>query len=164
MLVLDVDGVLTDGGVRLDADGREFKQFYVRDGLALRAWSDTGKRCALISGRSSVAVEARARELGVWRVLQGAADKLPALRGMLADAGMDPRAACYVGDDLPDLPPMRHCGLAVAVADADALVRAEAHHVSRAAGGHGAVREVVELILSCQGLWGPMVDKAQATG
>jgi 3-deoxy-D-manno-octulosonate 8-phosphate phosphatase (KDO 8-P phosphatase) len=158
LLVLDVDGVLTDGGVRLDADGREVKQFFVRDGVALRSWSDAGKRSAIISGRSSPAVEARGRELGVWRVVQGAADKLWALQSVLADAGLEPRAICYVGDDLPDLPALRLCGLAVAVADADPQVRLEAHHVTRAGGGRGAVREVVELILGCQGLWGRLIE------
>ncbi len=161
LLVLDVDGVLTNGGVKLDADAREGKQFHVRDGLALRAWHEAGKRSALISGRSSPAVEARARELGVWRVVQGSSDKLRALQWVLDDARLEPRSVCYVGDDLPDLPPLRVCGLAVAVADADPLVRAEAHHVTRAAGGHGAVREVIELILGCQGLWGRLLDGAR---
>lgn len=153
LLILDVDGVLTDGSVLLDADGREVKRFHIRDGFALRAWNEAGKAAALISGRSSPVVEARARELGIGRVVQGAADKLVPYQRVLAEAGARPVSICYVGDDLPDLPPMAQSGLAIAVADACTDVRAAAHYVTQAPGGRGAVREAIELILRCQGRW-----------
>jgi 3-deoxy-D-manno-octulosonate 8-phosphate phosphatase (KDO 8-P phosphatase) len=158
MLVLDVDGVLTDGRIVLGTGGLEVKQFHVRDGAALTCWHQAGRRSALISGRSSPVVEARARELGISLVFQGAADKLQAYRLLLAGAGVKPEAVCYVGDDLPDLPLLCHCGLAAAVADACPEVRAAAHYLTRAPGGRGAVREVVELILGADGTWGRLVD------
>jgi 3-deoxy-D-manno-octulosonate 8-phosphate phosphatase (KDO 8-P phosphatase) len=153
LLVLDVDGVLTGGGIVLGTGGLEIKEFHVRDGSGLKFWHQAGKRTALMSGRTSAAVETRAGELGISLVLQGAGDKVSALRSVLTQVGVRPEAVCYVGDDLPDLPALRQCGLAAAVADACAEVRAEAHYVTGAAGGRGAVREVVELILRCQGAW-----------
>jgi 3-deoxy-D-manno-octulosonate 8-phosphate phosphatase (KDO 8-P phosphatase) len=159
LLVLDVDGVLTDGAIIYGSDGLEVKAFHVRDGSGLKLWHRAGKRTAWITGRSSPVVEVRAAELGVGLVLQGAAEKLPALARVLEWAGVAAAAACYVGDDVPDLAPLRACGLAVAVADACAEVRASAHHVTRAAGGRGAAREVIELILRCQGAWPGLVDE-----
>jgi 3-deoxy-D-manno-octulosonate 8-phosphate phosphatase (KDO 8-P phosphatase) len=153
LLVVDVDGVLTEGGIVHGSAGLELKRFHVRDGFGLACWRRAGKRAAIVTGRSSPVVEVRAREIGIDTVIQGAADKLPAYRELLAQVGLAPRQACYVGDDLPDLPPLRDCGLAVAVADAAAEVRAEAHYISRNPGGRAAVREVVELILRCQGRW-----------
>ena len=162
LLVLDVDGVLTAGGIVHGDDGVEQKTFDVRDGTGLKAWHAAGKRSALITGRNSRAVAARAAELGITAVVQGASEKLPAFRRVLAEAGLRPEQACYVGDDLPDLPPLRRSGLAVAVADACPEVRADAHHVTRAPGGRGAVREVVELILRCQGEWQKLVDRLRS--
>ncbi len=153
MLVVDVDGVLTAGGIVYGGAELEHKQFHVRDGSGLKMWHQAGKRTGLITGRRSVVVDRRAAELGIAFVLQGAAEKLPAFRRLLADAGVGPEAVCYLGDDLPDLPPMRACGLAVAVADACAEARADAHYITRTPGGHGAVRETIELILRCQGQW-----------
>ncbi len=159
LLVVDVDGVLTEGGIVHGSAGLELKQFHVRDGFGLRCWQRAGKRAAIITGRSSPVVEVRALEVGIGTVVQGAAEKLPAYRRLLAETGLLPGQVCYVGDDLPDLPPLRHCGLAAAVADAAAEVRAAAHYVTRNAGGRAAVREVVELILRCQGVWQPMTDR-----
>jgi YrbI family 3-deoxy-D-manno-octulosonate 8-phosphate phosphatase len=153
LLVVDVDGVLTDGGIVHGSGGLEMKRFHVRDGFGLRAWQRVGKRAALITGRSSPVVEVRAREVGIDFVFQGAADKWPAYRGLLEQTGLAPEAVCYIGDDLPDLPPLRHCGLAVAVADGCPEVRAQAHYVTERPGGGGAVREVIELVLRCQGQW-----------
>ncbi len=153
LLVLDVDGVLTDGGVVYGTGGLEVKHFHVRDGSGLKAWRRAGRRSAFVTGRSSPVVDLRAVELGVDFVFQGASDKLPAYRRLLEDAALPPSAVCYVGDDLPDLPPMRECGLAAAVADGCREARAAAHYVTRAPGGGGAVREVIELILRCQGAW-----------
>jgi len=159
LLVVDVDGVLTDGGIAYTANGVEVKRFHVRDGSGLKCWEQAGKAAGLITGRTSPAVELRAKEVGVGFVIQGAANKLAALRRLLGEAGVTAERTCYVGDDLPDLPPLRNCGLAAATADACAEVRADAHYVTQAPGGHGAVREVIELILRCQGRWQPLVDR-----
>jgi len=159
LLLLDVDGVLTDGGIIYDDAGRELKQFHVRDGSALKFWQATGKRAAILTGRTSGIVDVRAREIGIAPVVQGAADKLAAYRDILVQTKKQPSQACFVADDLPDLPVMSHCGLAVAVADACAEVVAEAHFVTRARGGKGAVREVVELILRSQGHWAEIVER-----
>jgi 3-deoxy-D-manno-octulosonate 8-phosphate phosphatase (KDO 8-P phosphatase) len=153
VLVVDVDGVLTAGGIIYGGADLEIKQFHVRDGSGLKHWHQAGKRSGLITGRSAPLVARRAAELGIGLVVQGAADKLPAYRNLLAEAGVTAEAVCYVGDDLPDVPPMQACGLAAAVADACAEARAVAHYISGAAGGRGAVREVIELILRCQGRW-----------
>src|SRR5271170_2629338 len=114
MLVLDVDGVLTEGGVTYVDDGREIKSFHVRDGAGIRLWVDSGKRAAIISGRSSPAVARRAAELGVSRIIQGASAKLPSLRTLLAETGLNASQVAMVGDDLPDLPLLRNCGLGIA--------------------------------------------------
>jgi 3-deoxy-D-manno-octulosonate 8-phosphate phosphatase (KDO 8-P phosphatase) len=164
LLVLDVDGVLTDGGVVYLDDGRELKRFHVRDGTGLKLWHAAGKRTAVISGRSSPAVERRAKELGIAFVEQGADRKLPALKRVLAAAGLTPGQCVAVGDDLPDLPLLRHCGAAAAVADACPEVRAAAQYVTRAAGGHGAVREVVEWLLGAQGRWAAAVERFRTEG
>jgi 3-deoxy-D-manno-octulosonate 8-phosphate phosphatase (KDO 8-P phosphatase) len=158
MLVLDVDGVLTDGGIIYDDDGRQLKVFHVRDGVGLKIWHQAGKRSAFLTGRQSKVVAIRAAELGVSGVVQGAADKRVAFRELVAAAGLRPEQVCYVGDDLPDLGVFRDCGLAVTVADACAEAVADAHYVSRAAGGHGAVREIIELLLRTQGRWQSVVD------
>jgi 3-deoxy-D-manno-octulosonate 8-phosphate phosphatase (KDO 8-P phosphatase) len=131
----------------------ELKQFHVRDGSGLKAWRDSGKRAALVTGRRSAAVELRAAELGIDFVVQGASDKLAAYRDICERAGLASPAVCCVGDDRPDVPLLKDCGLAVAVADACPQAGAAAHFVTRALGGRGAVREVVELILRCQGRW-----------
>jgi len=159
MLVLDVDGVLTDGGIVYADNGVELKQFHVRDGSGLKIWQHAGKRAAIITGRTSPIVAVRAAELGIEPVYQGAMEKVPAYRRLLADAGLRPEQVCFVGDDVPDLPLLGSCGLAVAVADACLEVRAAAHYVTRARGGRGAVRETIELILRCQGLWQRIVDR-----
>jgi 3-deoxy-D-manno-octulosonate 8-phosphate phosphatase (KDO 8-P phosphatase) len=158
LLALDVDGVLTDGRITYTPDGVEIKSFHVRDGSALVHWQKLGKRVAIISGRTSKAVDVRAAELGITQVRQGAADKRFALRTILAATGIKPEQVCAVGDDLPELPLLQACGLAVAVADACAEVRSAAHYVTRTPGGYGAVREVIELILRAQGRWDALVE------
>jgi YrbI family 3-deoxy-D-manno-octulosonate 8-phosphate phosphatase len=157
-LVLDVDGVLTDGGIVYADNGVELKQFHVRDGSGLKIWQHAGKRAALITGRTSNVVAVRAAELGIDPVIQGAADKLASFRQVLISAAVQPEKVCCIGDDLMDLPLLRNCGLAVAVADACPEARADAHYVTRAAGGKGAVREVIELILGCHGAWPSVVE------
>lgn len=162
LLVLDVDGVLTDGRIIYTDDGIEIKAFHVRDGAALALWRRQGKKTAIITGRTSKIVECRAAELGIDPVIQGVGDKLAAFRDVLAKTGMAAEKTCYVGDDLPDLPILCNCGLAVTVADACPEVIAACHYVTQTAGGRGAVREVVELLLGCQGSWQTIVDTYRA--
>jgi 3-deoxy-D-manno-octulosonate 8-phosphate phosphatase (KDO 8-P phosphatase) len=159
MLVLDVDGVLTDGGIIYTDAGTEVKQFHVRDGSGLKLWVWLGKQAAIITGRRSSLVDVRAAELDIGTVIQGAPDKLPAYRRLIAEKGLKTEQVCYVGDDLPDLPVFADCGLAAAVADACPEARAFAHYVTRAPGGRGAVREVIELILQSQGMWAKAVAR-----
>jgi 3-deoxy-D-manno-octulosonate 8-phosphate phosphatase (KDO 8-P phosphatase) len=158
LLLLDVDGVLTDGSVVYADDGTEIKRFHVRDGSGLKFWQRAGNRAAIVSGRKSAAVEVRAAELGISPVLQGRGDKLPAFEEVLSATGLRPEEVCAVGDDLPDLPVLRRCGLAVAVADACPELRAVAHLVTTARGGRGAVREAIEWLLKLQGRWDEVVN------
>jgi 3-deoxy-D-manno-octulosonate 8-phosphate phosphatase (KDO 8-P phosphatase) len=153
LMVIDVDGVLTDGTIALDDHGNEVKHFHVRDGWALAAWRQAGKRTAILSGRVSRAVTRRAAELGIETVVQGAGTKSGPFRAILAEMGLEPHQAGYIGDDLPDLPPMAAAGLSACPADAAEEVRRAARFVTRAPGGRGAVREVIELVLKHQGAW-----------
>ncbi|MFO0798860.1 MAG: HAD hydrolase family protein [Gemmataceae bacterium] len=153
LLLLDVDGVLTDGRVVYADDGTEVKRFHVRDGSGLKFWRDAGKRAAIVSGRSSSAVTRRAAELGIAPVLQAQADKRPAFERVLAEVGVAAAEVCAVGDDLPDLPVLLLTGLAVAVADAAPEVRAAADYVTVAPGGAGAVREAIEWLMTLTGEW-----------
>lgn len=153
LLVLDVDGVLTDGRITLTADGQEIKSFHVRDGSGMKYWKRAGGRLAIISGRSSPVVLRRAEELGVDAVRIGAKDKLPALEDVLGELGISADRAAVIGDDLTDVPMMRQCALPVAVADAVEEVKQVARYVTEAPGGGGCVREVVELILKRAGKW-----------
>jgi 3-deoxy-D-manno-octulosonate 8-phosphate phosphatase (KDO 8-P phosphatase) len=159
LLVLDVDGVLTDGRIVYADNGVEVKCFHVRDGAGLKLWQHVGKQAAIITGRTSSVVDVRAAEVGISHVFQGAVEKLPAYRQLLATTGVRPEQVCYVGDDVPDLPLMRRCGLAIAVADAGADVQIDAHYVTRSPGGRGAVREVIELILRSQGHWQRLLER-----
>jgi 3-deoxy-D-manno-octulosonate 8-phosphate phosphatase (KDO 8-P phosphatase) len=158
MLVLDVDGVLTAGGITYANDGRELKTFHVRDGSGLKIWEYLGKCSAIITGRTSPIVNIRAKEIGVATVVQGAVHKMPAYRQLLKDSGLQSDQICFVGDDVPDLPILLNCGLAVAPADACPDVLKSVDFVTKACAGQGAVREVVELILRCQGLWQKLLD------
>ncbi|MCP5152145.1 MAG: 3-deoxy-manno-octulosonate-8-phosphatase KdsC [Ectothiorhodospiraceae bacterium] len=151
LLVLDVDGVLTDGRVIIAEDGVEQRHFHIRDGLGIKLLRDAGVEVAVISGRRSRVVEARMESLGVRHVYQGYEDKRTAFADLLARLDVSADRVGYVGDDLLDLPVMTRVGLAVAVADADPHVRRLAHYRTRAGGGRGAVREVCELILEAQG-------------
>lgn len=157
LLVLDVDGVLTDGSIFVDDLGRELKRFHVRDGFGIRCWRAAGLKAAVITGRISQAVAHRCWDLGIAPVTQGARDKAPAYRKLLAELKLPASAACVMGDDLPDLPMMRDCGLAATVADADPLVKRHAHWVAPVGGGQGAVRALIECLLDAQGRWEPMV-------
>jgi 3-deoxy-D-manno-octulosonate 8-phosphate phosphatase (KDO 8-P phosphatase) len=153
LLIVDVDGVLTAGGIQLGGDGLELKEFFVRDGSGLKVWHASGKRTGVLTGRRSAAVEVRARELGIEFVVQGASEKLAAFHEILAHAKIPASATCCIGDDLPDVGPLQACGLAIAVADACFEARSIAHYVTQTPGGRGALREAIELILRCQGRW-----------
>jgi 3-deoxy-D-manno-octulosonate 8-phosphate phosphatase (KDO 8-P phosphatase) len=150
LLVLDVDGVLTDGRLYLSASGEEFKVFHVRDGSGIVALRRAGVEVAIISGRDCAAVVHRAGELGIRHVRQGVADKGEALDALLAELGLAAAEAACVGDDTPDAPMLQRAGLAIGVADAHPALLAAAHWVTKSAGGCGAVREVCDLLLSAR--------------
>ncbi len=152
-LLLDVDGVLTDGSICYDSDDRETKTFNVKDGAGLKYWSRAGHRAGIITGRSSPMVIRRARELDIDLIEMDAKQKLPAFERVLAAAGVTPEETAVIGDDLPDLPLIARAGLGVAVADAVDEVREAAAMVTKKEGGRGAVREVIEYILRAQGRW-----------
>ncbi len=162
LLLLDVDGVLTDGSIIYADDRSELKRFHVRDGSGLKLWQMAGKRAAIVSGRKSPVVEYRAAELGIAPVVQGCREKLPAFEAVLREMRMRPEQVCAIGDDLPDLPVLIRAGLAVAVADAAAEVRECADYVTALPGGRGAVRDAVEWLLKLTGAWGDIVARYRA--
>ena len=150
LLALDVDGVLTDGRFWLSDDGIESKAFNTQDGFGIRQVLRAGVEVAVISGRSSAAVEKRMAELGVSHVFLGCTDKVAAFESLIRQLGIDIANTAFVGDDVPDLPLLRRVGIAVAVANAVDAVRAECAVITTAVGGHGAVREVCDLILAAR--------------
>ena len=147
LLLLDVDGVLTDGKIYLGEHGEELKSFHVRDGSALVRGQEAGLKVALISGRTAGSVERRARELGISEVYQGISDKLPIIEELMERYSCGEEETAYVGDDHPDIPIFQRVGLAIAVADAHPAVAKAADYQTARRGGEGAVMEVVELIL-----------------
>ena len=159
-LLLDVDGVLTDGSITYSSRGEELKTFHVRDGSAIKLWAAAGHKLGVLSGRESVAVERRAAELGIPVVLQGFADKSAGLDEALARSGVAASEVCAIGDDLADLALFARVGVKVAVADAAAELRAAADLVTILPGGRGAVRELVEILLKTQGHWAGLVPGA----
>lgn len=158
LLVSDVDGVLTDGRLEFDDQGGEHKQYHIRDGLGIKLWQQAGHRFGIVTGRNSSTVARRAAELGVSIVRQGAEDKLAAMQALAKELNIAPNEIAYIGDDLPDLPAIRYVGLGIAVADATPDVRDAALWITKAAGGHGAVRELIETILKVQGRWGQLLS------
>lgn len=150
LLVLDVDGVLTDGRLYLSDSGEEFKVFHVRDGSGLVAVRRAGIEVAIISGRNCAAVVRRAAELGIRHVRQGVVDKGAELDALLGEFGFAADETACVGDDTPDAPLLQRAGLAIGVADAHPALLAAAHWVTHAKGGRGAVREVCDLLLSAR--------------
>ena len=151
LLVLDVDGVLTDGGLFFGDDGQEYKMFNSRDGHGMRMLQDAGIPIAIITGRQSEVVKHRMENLGVAHVYQGQREKLPAFEALLQEVGLAAEQVAYVGDDVVDLPILTRVGLAIAVQDAHTLVKQHAHWTTPQGGGRGAVRDVCELILQAQG-------------
>jgi len=153
LLILDVDGVLTDGTFFLPESGDEWKAFHAADGLGLRLLMDAGVDVALLSGRESAVVARRARELRIQHVIQGSRDKVSALYALGTQTSVDPAQMAYMGDDLVDLPAMRLVGYATAPANARPEVRAAAAWVAPSHGGRGAVRDLCEHLLQGMGLW-----------
>ncbi|MEK6726474.1 MAG: D-glycero-beta-D-manno-heptose 1-phosphate adenylyltransferase [Deltaproteobacteria bacterium] len=153
LLLLDVDGVMTDGRVVFADSGEEVKAFDVKDGHGIRMLIRSGVGVALLTGRESRVVLHRARDLGIDMVYQGAKDKLPVFEGILREKGFKGEEVCYVGDDLVDMPIMSRSGLSISVADASEELKRSVDYVTERPGGRGAVREVCELILKAQGKW-----------
>jgi 3-deoxy-D-manno-octulosonate 8-phosphate phosphatase (KDO 8-P phosphatase) len=157
LLLLDCDGVLTDGGVTWSDEGVELKTFHIRDGLGIRAWQRAGGRTGIITGRSSRIVERRAAELGIEFVRQGVDDKLVVAQAIIEECGLSWEQTAFMGDDLPDLPVVARCGVGAAVADACPELIAAAGVVTSLPGGRGAVRELVERMLRARGGWEAIV-------
>lgn len=159
MLVLDADGVLTDGRIFYTDDGSEAKSFHVRDGHGIKLLMRAGIGVAIITGRISRAVEHRARDLGIEHFVQGAKDKKSALLELSRQVNIEPDEMAYMGDDVVDLPAMALCGLSMAPADAAEMVRRKADIVTVARGGNGAVREAIEIVLKRLGLYEKAMER-----
>jgi len=159
MLVLDVDGVLTDGSILIDSNGSESKFFNVVDGHGIWMWQKAGLKVAFLSGRASKSTKYRAEQLGIDYVFEGCQDKLAVLKQLLEKLGLSPNRVAYVGDDLLDLPPIRYAGFGVAVANAVGEVKQYADYVTTRQGGSGAVREVIEYILKNTGRWQELIKR-----
>ena len=151
LLVLDVDGVMTDGGLTIGDDGQEYKTFHSHDGLGMKLLKASGVELAIITGRTSNVVKKRAESTRVAHFYQGAEDKLTAFEDLVKISGLTPTQCAFMGDDVVDLPPMLQCGCAIAVPASPQLVLDHAHYITLKSGGHGAVREVCELIMQSQG-------------
>lgn len=152
LIVLDVDGVLTDSKIVYDSDGRETKAFNIKDGLGISLGVRAGIKFAIITARESVMVNRRAKELGIEFVIQNTRTKLPALEALMQDLGLNSAQVAYIGDDLPDLPCLEVVGLPACPADAAVEVRKQARLISNYPAGQGAVREIVEFVLESQAI------------
>jgi len=159
LILSDVDGVLTDGGIEYDNQGIESKKFHARDGLGISLWQRAGNRFGIVTARSSQIVKTRAAELGIETVRQGFEKKQPVVKEIIEQLNLSASQVAFIGDDLPDLAAMKYVGLAVAVADAAPEVREVADLVTTCPGGTGAVRETVETILKAQGRWAEQVAR-----
>ena len=159
LLILDVDGVMTDGRIIIDDRGRELKFFDVRDGHGIKLLTSAGINVALVTGRKSNVVKIRAAELGIRNLYQGAVKKAGICKKILEDLSLSPGEVAFVGDDLIDIPAMKMVGLSIAVSDSIKEVADIAHVITEKGGGRGAVREVCEFILKAKGLWDDVTDK-----
>lgn len=159
LLVLDVDGVLTDGGIIRDDAGQQIKRFHVRDGAGIVLWRRLGKDAAIITGKESNVVAHRAEELGIQNLYQNIGNKLEAYDQLKDELGVKDEQIAYIGDDLPDLPVMRRVGVPIAVADAVEEVRAVAKYITKFPGGYGAVRDAIEFLCKEMGLWQQVLDR-----
>jgi 3-deoxy-D-manno-octulosonate 8-phosphate phosphatase (KDO 8-P phosphatase) len=166
LILMDVDGTMTDGGVTLlsqpDGSALEIKTFDAHDGQGLTLAQTAGLRTGCITGRESTALLRRAHEMRMEFIYMKQPLKMPAYEDILNQAGVTDSAVAYIGDDLPDIPLLRRCGLAIAVGDAVPEVKQAAHYTTKAVAGRGAVREAIELILKSKGIWEEMLDKARA--
>ncbi len=162
LILSDVDGVMTDGGISYDNQGIETKKFHVRDGLGIKLWQRAGHEFGIVTARSSHIVKLRASELGVELVRQGSSDKLSVAQQLLDGLGLDWPAVAYVGDDLTDIPLLNQVGLAVSVADGVDEVQAAAHFTTKKKGGFGAIRELIESVLRSQKRWDEIVQQYTA--
>ncbi|MDI6890580.1 MAG: HAD-IIIA family hydrolase [Thermodesulfovibrionales bacterium] len=163
LIILDVDGVLTDGSIILDNEGNEFESFHVRDGHGIKMLIRAGIIVAMITGRYSKVVERRAREVGITEVYQKCYDKRVAYRHLIEKYSVDSKEVAYVGDDIVDLPLLKGSGFSVAVADAADEAKAAAMMVTKNNGGRGAVREVCDFLLKAKGLWEGILDEYSKT-
>jgi len=164
LLILDVDGVLTDGSIDLSVEGEHVKRFCVRDGFAIKFWQRCGGRLAIITGRPGDIVTRRSRELGITEVWSDVSDKLHAYQQILLNTKTRDEEVAYMGDDGPDLEPMRCCGFSIAPANAAMSVKQRADFITRRRGGQGAVSEAIELILRKQGYWRSANFKGDVAG
>jgi YrbI family 3-deoxy-D-manno-octulosonate 8-phosphate phosphatase len=153
LILSDVDGVMTDGGIRLLDNGQQMVKFHIRDGMGVRLWREAGKRFGILTGRNLEAIRRRAADLWLDIVRLGVDDKLPEVDALASEFGLSREQICYIGDDLLDLATIRAVGLGVAVADAVEDVRRAAKYVTSVPGGAAPVREVIELILKNTGRW-----------
>jgi len=163
LLILDVDGVLTDGGIVLDNEGNEFKTFHVRDGHGIKMLIRAGIIVAIITGRHSKIVERRAKELGITEVYQRCYDKKVAFQHLIEKYSVDPKKVAYMGDDIVDISLLRGSGFSIVVADAADEAKAVAMMVTKNSGGRGAVREVCDFLLKAKGLWEGILDEYSKT-
>lgn len=151
VMIFDVDGVMTDGGLMIGDDGQEYKTFHSQDGLGMKLLKKSGVQMAIITGRTSNVVTKRAESIGIEHFYQGIDNKLAAFNDLIQKMGISPTEAAFMGDDIVDVPPMLRCGLAITVPAAPDSVKGRAHYTTNKAGGKGAVREACELIMQAQG-------------
>lgn len=163
MLILDVDGVMTDGSIIMDSDGREMKNFNVRDGHGLVMIQRYGIQVAILTGRTSAVVEHRARDLKIKDVYQGALNKKEVFTEILKKNNLTPEMIAYLGDDIVDIPVLKRVGFSAAVADALDVVKKPVDYVTTHKGGHGAVREICEMLLMAQGFWSEVAARYDFT-
>lgn len=159
MILSDVDGVLTDGGVVFDNEGIETKKFHIRDGLGIKLWMRAGFHFGIITARTSHIVKVRAAELGIDLLRQGFEEKLTIANEIIGDHQLSPEQVCFIGDDLTDIPVIKAVGLGVAVSNAAEEVKAAAVHTTKLGGGQGAVRELVETILKSKDRWEDVIQR-----
>jgi 3-deoxy-D-manno-octulosonate 8-phosphate phosphatase (KDO 8-P phosphatase) len=159
LLILDVDGVLTDGGIIRDDAGQQIKRFHVRDGAGIVLWRRLDKEVAIITGKESAVVSHRAEELGIEHLYQNVGNKLEIYDQLKDELSIRDDQIAYIGDDLPDLPVMRRVAVPIAVADAAEEVRAVAKYVTRYPGGYGAVRDAIEFLCKEMGIWQQVLDR-----
>lgn len=164
LVILDVDGVLTDGRINIGANGELFKSFHVRDGLGIKMLQKAGIEVAILTGRTSAIVAERAHELGISHVMQGQRFKTPAYESLLANLGLTDKDIAYMGDDVPDLPLLRRVGLAATPADGIACLSNVVDWRAPSPGGAGAVRDLAELILRSRGVWDELIEAVYVEG